>query len=70
MLHGGVLPSGVALLRAGDRVGLRLTFADEGPGIPDIEQALRDGYTTGSGLGMGLSGSRRIGSPRMLKTTR
>jgi serine/threonine-protein kinase RsbT len=50
----------IETLRGGDRVGLRLTFVDEGPGIPDIEQALRDGYTTGSGLGMGLSGSRRL----------
>jgi serine/threonine-protein kinase RsbT len=42
------------------RRGLRLTFADQGPGIPDIEVALRDGYTTGGGLGLGLSGARRL----------
>ena len=47
-------------LEEGDRVGLRLTFVDEGPGIADVEQALRDGYTTGSGLGMGLGGARRL----------
>ncbi len=42
------------------RKGLRLTFEDHGPGIPDIDKALTDGYTTGKGLGMGLSGSKRL----------
>jgi serine/threonine-protein kinase RsbT len=40
--------------------GVRLTFEDSGPGIPDVEKALRDGYTTGTGLGLGLSGSKRL----------
>ena len=40
--------------------GLRLTFVDQGPGIADVELALRDGYTTGDGLGLGLSGARRL----------
>ena len=40
--------------------GLRLVFEDRGPGIPDLELALKDGYTTGSGLGLGLSGSKRL----------
>ena len=44
----------------GPRTGLRLTFEDNGPGIPDIELALRDGFTTGSGLGLGLGGSKRL----------
>jgi len=44
----------------GPRVGLRLTFEDHGPGIPDIDLALRDGFTTGSGLGLGLGGSKRL----------
>ena len=48
------------LLHEGDRKGLRLTFVDEGPGIPNITLALTDGWTTGSGLGMGLSGSKRL----------
>jgi serine/threonine-protein kinase RsbT len=39
---------------------VRLTFEDEGPGIADIELALKDGYTTGAGLGLGLGGSRRL----------
>ena len=42
------------------RRGVRLTFEDQGPGIPDIEQALTDGFTTGGGLGLGLSGARRL----------
>jgi serine/threonine-protein kinase RsbT len=40
--------------------GLRLTFEDQGPGIADVDQALRDGFTTGNGLGLGLSGARRL----------
>jgi serine/threonine-protein kinase RsbT len=44
----------------GTRKGLRLDFIDNGPGIANLELALRDGYTTGSGLGLGLSGSRRL----------
>lgn len=47
-------------LQDGMRRGLRLTFADQGPGILDIELALKDGYTTGGGLGMGLSGTKRL----------
>lgn len=44
----------------GMRKGLRLVFADEGPGIPDLAQALTDGWTSGNGMGLGLSGSRRL----------
>lgn len=54
---------GVARLEVveeGHRKGVRLTFEDQGPGIPDIDLALKDGYTTGSGLGMGLSGAKRL----------
>lgn len=42
------------------RTGLKLTFEDRGPGIPDVAVALRDGYTTGTGLGLGLGGSKRL----------
>jgi serine/threonine-protein kinase RsbT len=42
------------------RRGLRLTFEDKGPGIPDIERAMKDGFTTGTGLGLGLGGARRL----------
>jgi serine/threonine-protein kinase RsbT len=44
----------------GTRQGLRLTFEDRGPGIPDIGLALTDGYTTGNGMGLGLSGAKRL----------
>jgi len=44
----------------GARRGVRLVFEDEGPGIPDIEQAMKDGFSTGSGLGLGLGGARRL----------
>lgn len=47
-------------LQNGGAKGLRLIFEDTGPGIPNIEQALKDGYTTGGGLGLGLSGARRL----------
>ena len=42
------------------RSGLRISFKDNGPGIPDIERAMQDGYTTGGGMGFGLSGSKRL----------
>lgn len=47
-------------LTDGIKRGLRLTFEDQGPGIADLEQALTDGFTTGGGLGLGLSGARRL----------
>lgn len=49
-------------LQEGRRRGLRLTFEDRGPGISDIELALKDGFTTGNGLGMGLGGAKRLAS--------
>jgi len=58
--HGGGGRFRLDVLDTAGRNGLRLTFADEGPGIADIEQAFRDGYTTGSGLGLGLGGARRL----------
>jgi serine/threonine-protein kinase RsbT len=50
----------VELVENGTRRGVRLVFEDKGPGIPDIQLALRDGYTTGNGMGLGLSGSKRL----------
>ena len=47
-------------IEEGARRGLRLTFEDQGPGIANLELALKDGYTTGNGLGLGLSGARRL----------
>jgi serine/threonine-protein kinase RsbT len=58
--HGGGGTVSLEALEEGPKKGLRLTFRDQGPGIPDIEQALTDGFTTGKGLGMGLSGSKRL----------
>jgi serine/threonine-protein kinase RsbT len=48
------------LVQGPRRIGLRLTFEDKGPGIADIELALRDGYTSGNGLGLGLGGARKL----------
>jgi serine/threonine-protein kinase RsbT len=59
LIYGG---GGTMLLESlnGPRLGVRLTFTDKGPGIPNLDLALRDGFTTGSGLGLGLSGSKRL----------
>lgn len=59
-VHGGGGTLEVRPLAPGGRRGLRLTVRDEGPGIPDVETALQDGFTTGSGLGHGLGGARRL----------
>jgi serine/threonine-protein kinase RsbT len=48
------------LLKNESRVGIKLVFEDHGPGIKDIALAMTDGYTTGNGLGLGLSGSKRL----------
>ena len=58
--HGGGGRFRLDVVSNGSRSGLRLVFDDDGPGIPDVEKALRDGYTTGTGLGMGLGGARRL----------
>jgi serine/threonine-protein kinase RsbT len=57
-----------ALEQAG-RVGIRLTFEDEGPGIPDIQLALKDGYTSGDGMGLGLGGAKRLMSEFEIAST-
>jgi serine/threonine-protein kinase RsbT len=48
------------LVEVAGRRGLRLTFEDKGPGIADIEAALKDGYTSGKGMGLGLGGAKRL----------
>jgi serine/threonine-protein kinase RsbT len=58
--HGGGGTADIEVITNGMRRGVRMTFVDEGPGIPDLEAALRDGFTTGGGLGLGLGGSRRL----------
>ena len=51
------------------RRGIRLTFEDEGPGIPNVELAMKDGFTTGGGLGLGLSGARRLSNDFSIEST-
>ena len=58
--YGGGGTLRLEMLNDGARRGLRLIFEDKGPGIPDVEQALKDGFTTGGGLGLGLGGARRL----------
>ena len=58
--HGGGGSMTAEIVENGARKGVKLTFDDKGPGIPNIDLALRDGYTTGSGMGLGLSGSKRL----------
>jgi serine/threonine-protein kinase RsbT len=48
------------VLQDGNRRGVRLTFQDQGPGIPNVELAMTDGWTSGTGLGLGLTGARRL----------
>ena len=58
--YGGGGEAHLAKLSNGPRRGVGITFIDQGPGIPDIAQALTDGYTTGGGMGLGLSGAKRL----------
>lgn len=60
LVHGGGGEVRIEMLNDGPRKGLRLTFEDQGPGIADIELAMRDGYTTSGGLGLGMSGAKRL----------
>ena len=55
-------------LGGGSRTGIRLTFRDDGPGIADVEQAMRDGYTSGGGLGLGLGGAKRLSNEFSIDT--
>ena len=60
VVHGGGGTAEIELVVDGARRGVRLTFRDHGPGIPDIQAAMRDGFTTGGGLGLGLGGAKRL----------
>ncbi|MGX1365314.1 serine/threonine-protein kinase RsbT [Streptomyces canus] len=60
LVHGGGGHMEMTVLAEGAHQGLRLSFVDSGPGIRDVELAMSDGYTTGNGLGMGLSGAKRL----------
>ncbi len=58
--YGGGGTLRIETLRNGQRRGVRLTFADQGPGIADLALAMTDGYTSGNGLGLGMSGAKRL----------
>ena len=58
--YGGGGTMTIEALSTGARRGVRLVFEDQGPGIADVEQALRDGFTSGLGLGLGLGGAKRL----------
>ncbi len=60
LVHGGGGSVRLEAITNGARRGLRMEFVDQGPGIPDVPQALRDGFTTGTGLGLGLGGAKRL----------
>ncbi|MBV8175766.1 MAG: anti-sigma regulatory factor [Verrucomicrobia bacterium] len=60
LLYGGGGQVTLELLEEGVRRGLRVQFIDSGPGIPDVDLAMRDGFTTGSGMGLGLGGAKRL----------
>jgi serine/threonine-protein kinase RsbT len=60
LVHGGGGEASIETVDDGTRLGVRIVFSDDGPGIADVEQALTDGYTSGSGLGLGLGGARRL----------
>jgi serine/threonine-protein kinase RsbT len=68
LIHGGGGEVTIEVLNEGARKGVRLVFADRGPGIPDVDVALNDGYSTGSGLGLGLSGARRLSNEFSLES--
>ena len=60
IVHGGGGQMCLQVVRQAERRGLRVTFKDNGPGIPEIDLAMKDGYTTGEGMGIGLPGARRL----------
>ena len=69
VIYGGGGTVRFQALNDGPRRGLRLTFEDQGPGIPDLQLALKDGYSTGTGLGLGLSGAKRLMSEFEIDST-
>jgi serine/threonine-protein kinase RsbT len=69
LIYGGGGEAVLELVKGNGRTGVRVTFRDEGPGIADVNLALTDGYTTGAGLGLGLSGARRLVDEFVLDST-
>lgn len=68
LVYGGGGTVVLQVVTEGAQTGVQATFADEGPGIEDVDQALTDGWTSGSGLGLGLSGARRLVDEFALET--
>jgi serine/threonine-protein kinase RsbT len=69
VVYGGGGTMTLQAIEDGSRTGLQLLFDDKGPGIGNVEQALRDGYTSGSGLGLGLGGARRLSNEFEIQST-
>ncbi len=68
--HGGGGVMRLDVIDEGGRRSIRLTFEDQGPGIADIQQAMKDGFTTGSGLGLGLGGAKRLSNEFEISSAR
>jgi serine/threonine-protein kinase RsbT len=66
--HGGGGSMHAEMVEAGLKKGIKLVFDDKGPGIANLELALKDGYTTGGGMGLGLSGSKRLVNDFQIKS--
>jgi serine/threonine-protein kinase RsbT len=69
VVHGGGGVMCLEVVRQADRQGLRVTFQDHGPGIPVIDLAMKDGYTTAGGMGIGLPGARRLVNDFQMSST-
>ena len=67
--YGGGGKAGIEIVVNGTRRGLRLCFSDTGPGIADIDQAMKEGFTSGGGLGLGLPGARRLSDEFDIQST-
>lgn len=69
LIYGGGGTMRMDIMAEGARQGVKLVFEDQGPGIPDVQQALRDGFTSGSGMGLGLGGAKRLSNEFSIETT-
>jgi serine/threonine-protein kinase RsbT len=66
--HAGCGVAFIDTIEEGSRMGLRITFSDQGPGIDDVGLAMKDGYTSGKGMGLGLPGARRLAHEFSIET--
>ena len=69
LVHGGGGTMCLQMVKYGSRSGLRATFSDRGPGIPEVDLAMQDGYTSGTGMGIGLPGAKRLVNEFALAST-